>query len=399
MSRQSPRAALPQEIWVLVSAAFVIAIGFGLVAPALPQYARSFGVGITAASALISAFALMRLCFAPLSGSLVQRLGERPVYLLGLGIVALSTGACALAGEYWQLLLFRALGGIGSTMFSVSALGLLIRMSPPEGRGRVSGLYATSFLLGSISGPLIGAALIGFGLRVPFVIYAIALVIAAGVVFFSLRGSSFAARDSAVDTVRMPLRAALGTSAYRAALSSNFANGWTVMGVRVAMVPLFVVEALQQPAGVAGIALTVFALGNAAVMFQSGRLSDRFGRKPFILSGLLVSGLATIAVGFTGNIVAFLALTLIAGFGSGLLTPAQQASVADVIGQKARGGQVLATFQMVADVGAIVGPIVAGLLAEAFSYGVAFAASGVIMLLAAVGWLFAPDTVDRNNGG
>ena len=48
-----PGGKLPPEIWVLVSAAFVIALGFGIVAPALPQFAREFGVGYTAASAVI----------------------------------------------------------------------------------------------------------------------------------------------------------------------------------------------------------------------------------------------------------------------------------------------------------------------------------------------------------
>lgn len=62
------RSDIPTEIWVLVVASFVIALGFGIVAPALPQYARSFGVGDFAASAVISAFALMRLLFAPMSG-------------------------------------------------------------------------------------------------------------------------------------------------------------------------------------------------------------------------------------------------------------------------------------------------------------------------------------------
>lgn len=112
-------AALPREIWVLVVASFVIALGFGLVAPALPQFARSFDVGVTAATVVVSSFAAMRLLFAPASGSLVQKLGERPVYITGLLIVALSTGACAFAASYWQLLVFRALGGIGSTMFTV----------------------------------------------------------------------------------------------------------------------------------------------------------------------------------------------------------------------------------------------------------------------------------------
>ncbi len=60
---------------------------------------------------VISVFALMRLLFAPMSGRLVQKLGERPTYMSGLLITAASMGACTVASEYWQLLVFRALGG------------------------------------------------------------------------------------------------------------------------------------------------------------------------------------------------------------------------------------------------------------------------------------------------
>jgi ACDE family multidrug resistance protein len=91
---------LPSEVWVLVTANVVIALGYGVVAPVLPQYARNFGVSIAAATFVITAFALMRLCAAPASGLLVQRLGERRIYLTGLVIVAVSTGACAFAQTY-----------------------------------------------------------------------------------------------------------------------------------------------------------------------------------------------------------------------------------------------------------------------------------------------------------
>ncbi len=379
-------AALPREIWVLVVASFVIALGFGLVAPALPQFARSFDVGVTAATVVVSSFAAMRLLFAPASGSLVQKLGERPVYITGLLIVALSTGACAFAASYWQLLVFRALGGIGSTMFTVSALGLLVRIAPPDARGRVSGLYATSFLMGNILGPLFGGALIGLGLRAPFLIYAVALLVAASVVGISLRSSELARPDSGDGVPVMRLRDALRSPVYRAALGSNFANGWVVFGVRVAMVPLFVVEALDEGEAFAGVALTAFAVGNALVLIKSGKLSDRFGRRPFVLAGLVVCGVSTIAMGFTESVVWFLITSFVAGMGSGLSNPSQQAAVADVVGSKARGGPVLATFQMVADVGAVIGPVAAGLLADRLSYSTAFAVTGVIMLAATLPW-------------
>src|SRR5690606_41872284 len=87
----TPRdAALPREIWVLLAASFLIAIGYGIVAPALPNFATSFDVGVTAASVVVSAFAFVRLLFAPMIGRLVTRFGERPLYLWGWSIVAVG---------------------------------------------------------------------------------------------------------------------------------------------------------------------------------------------------------------------------------------------------------------------------------------------------------------------
>ena len=150
-SRKS--AALPREIWILIVANIFIAMGYGVVSPILPAYARSFGVGIQAATFVITIFSLARLCFAPVSGMLVQRLGERRIYIAGLLVVAASTVASAFVQTYWQLLVFRAFNGIGSTMFFVSALGLMIHISPPDARGRIAGMFTTSFLLGAVGGP------------------------------------------------------------------------------------------------------------------------------------------------------------------------------------------------------------------------------------------------------
>ncbi|GAA5069287.1 MFS transporter [Nocardia callitridis] len=388
-------APLPVEIWTLIGGAFVIAISFGLVAPVLPQFARGFGVGVAAASAIVSAFALMRLLFAPLSGRLVQRLGERSIYLSGLLIVALSTGASALAQSYWQLLVLRSLGGVGSTMFTVSSLALVIRLSPAGQRGRVSGLWSTSFLIGSVTGPLLGGALSGLGLRWPFVIYAVALLAVTVLVYFRLRHSTLAAPERVANLRMMSFREGLAKPEYRAVLWSNFANGAAVFGVRMALVPLLVVEVLHQKPGMAGVALTVFAAGNVTVLFMAGRLSDRWGRKPFLIAGTLVCALGTGGLGFAHELAWLLVACFVAGVGAGMFTPSQQATVADVIGPNARGGPVLAGFQMAADLGTVLGPILIGELAQRTSYGVGLAVTGALLGIAALVWAVVPEPKRR----
>lgn len=382
---------------MLVAANFVIAAGFGLVAPALPTFARSFNVSVTAASIVVSAFALARLLFAPASGRLVTVLGERRVYLTGITIVAVTTGACAFASAYWQLVLFRAVGGIGSTMFTVSAIALLIRVTPVPLRGRASGLWGTGFLLGNVMGPLLGGGLISISLRAPFLVYAGMLFVAVAIVWWFLRASPLAAPLTDDDAPSITLRTAFRHRSYVASLGSSFANGWAVFGVRVSLVPLFVEEVLRRDGAFAGTALAVFAAGNVVMLLLAGRLADTIGRKPIILLGLLVSAGGTIWVGFTDTVPLFLTATVVAGLGAGLLSPPQQAVLADVIGSKGRGGPVLATFQMSADIGAVIGPIAAGLLADQVSYTAAFAVTGALCLVAALVWLPAPET--RPRGG
>ncbi|MFC4949348.1 MFS transporter [Pseudonocardia sp. GCM10023141] len=388
------RERLPREIWVLVGASFLIAVGYGLVAPTLPAFVRSFDVGITAASLVISVFALSRLVFAPLSGRIVARFGELPGYLVGLCVVAVTTGACAFATEYWQLLALRGLGGIGSTMFTVSALSLLLRLAPVRMRGRASGMWATGFLLGNIIGPIVGGVLSVISMRAPFLVYGavLLLVVALGWLMLRNRTTETAAEISAAGP---PARfvVALGHPAYRAALAASFANGWAVFGVRIALVPLLVVEALGEPAAWAGFALAVFAAGNAATLIIAGPLADRRGRRPPALVGLAVSALATGVLGFVGDPVLFLVVSLVAGLGSGLINPPMNAVVADVIGSKARGGTVLAGFQMAGDLGSILGPVLAGVLAETVGFGAAFAICGMVLLVALVTWVLAPETL------
>lgn len=387
---------IPADVWVLVASAFIIALGYGIIAPVLPQFAASFGVGVTASAVVVSAFAFCRLLFAPAGGGLVDRFGEPPVYVAGLLVVAVSTGATAFAQNYWQLLIFRGLGGLGSVMFTVSAMVLIMRIAPPGKRGRVSSLYATAFLTGSVAGPVIGGLMAGLGMRVPFIVYAIALVIAAIVVGFRLDPNlrrSHAEAGAALPT--MTFAQAWGDSAYRAAVVSAFANGWSSMGIRVALYPLFAVQVLGEGPAFAGIALTVFALGNASAQSFTGRLSDARGRKPLIVSGLVVTGLATGAIGFTENLWVFLALSIVAGVGAGMLGPVQQAAVGDIVGDERSGGTVFARFQMFMDAGAIAGPILVGLLADTVGFRWSFVATGALVLIAALVWTRGRETLER----
>ena len=247
----------------------MIAIGYGVVAPALPVFARSFDVSVAAASAVVSAFAVARVLFAPVSGRLVGRMGELPVFCGGLLVVAASSAACAFAADYGQLLAFRAAGGLGSTMFTVSAASLLVRISPPAMRGRASGAWATGFLLGSIAGPVVGGGLIAGSLRAPFFAYATMLVLTVADHGWSAARSR-PVRPRAPGCGRRHLRrgrAAAGLPRRVGVQLRERLDGLRRAGGARA---LFVVEVLHRPDSWSGIALAAFAAGTGATLLLGG---------------------------------------------------------------------------------------------------------------------------------
>ncbi len=385
-----PQPTLPREVVVLVAAAFLVAVGYGLISPVLPAYASGFGVSNTAVSIIVSAFALSRLVFAPFAGRLLRRTAERPLYLAGLLIVAASSVAIAYSPGYAGLLIARSAGGIGSAMFTISGLALLVRVTPAALRGRASAMYASGFLIGGISGPLMGGLLVGWSIRAPFITYGVLLVLAAGVVQFFLGRIPSPVHDSTV--VQVNLRETLRLPAFQAALSSNFAVGWSVFGIRMALIPLFVVQVLDAGPAMAGWALTVFAVGNAAVLTFVGRWVDRIGRKTPMILGLVLSAASLGLIGISSQVWELLVLCLVGGVGSGLITPAQQAVIADTMGGRP-GGSVLAAYQMVGDIGAVIGPVVAGLLVDASGYPVALGVGAAVVLITVPLWFRAPETL------
>ncbi|PWQ89112.1 MFS transporter, partial [Enterococcus faecium] len=106
---------------------------------------------------------------------------------------------------------------------------------------------------------------------------------------------------------------------------------WASFGLRIALVPLFVVEVLGQGPGAAGLALTAFAVGNIAVVIPSGYLSDRLGRRLLLIVGLTLAAVSTALVGFTTSLPVFLIAAVVAGAATGIFVSPQQAAVADVV--------------------------------------------------------------------
>jgi len=375
---------LPREVLVLSVVGFFVAVGYGLIVPAIPIFARSFGVNKTAIGFVISSFALARFGSGLISGRLVDRFGERKTLAVGLFMVSLSSLAAGLAQNYWQLLSFRAAGGLGSSMFSVSAGALLMRSVSDDQRAQGQSFYNSGFLLGGIAGPAFGGILSAISLRAPFFVYAVTLLMASFVAYFFLNEKRLGSKVASVQDPndRISIRDALKVYPYRVTLVLAFVTNWVLFGLRNSILPLFVRENLHSTTTIVGLGFTVSALAQGALLIYAGKISDHKGRRFAILIGtsLLMSALGALIL--ANHPWLYFAAMILFGLGGAFMGTAPASVVGDLFGGK--GGQVIAIWQMAGDAGMIVGPIVLGYLADLISYRAAFIASAIVFSIAIV---------------
>ena len=371
-------ADLPREVYVLSVVAFFVALGYGMIIPAIPLFAKTFEVNNAQIGAIISAFALARFAMGLPAGKLIDLFGERRVQTTGLLLVAVSSFAAGLANSYWQLSTFRALGGIGSVMFSVSASSLLMRSVEDNVRGRAQSTYYGGFLIGGIAGPAVGGILSVISLRVPFFTYAFTLICASFVTSFFLSekrlGKSIRNIQDPED--RVLLKDALKNYPYVAAMAIAFLSNWVIFGLRNSILPLFTKEILGASNSVLGLGFTIAALVQGIALIYVGKISDFRGRRFALMIGsfTLLTGVATIIIS-THWWYYFLAMVMF-GIGGAFEGTASSAVVGDVFGGK--GGRVIALFQMAGDFGNIISPVLLGWLVDAHSYRPAFIATAVV---------------------
>jgi MFS family permease len=385
----------PRDVLTMSAVAFCVALGFGVVAPAIPLFATQFGVSASAAGAVVSAFALLRFVSGLGAGRLVDVIGVRSSLVAGIALVAVSSLLAGLSQSYVQLLVLRGIGGAGSAVFGVAAISVVLHAAATQRRAQAMSVYRSGFLLGGIVGPGVGGAVLGLSLRAPFFLYAGTLALAGAVALAFLKtvpSEPAEAPDldpagaepdppAEPEVVAMPgLRGVLATRQYQVALVTNLAIGLVVFGLRSTVVPLLVVDQLGAARFWVGVAFLISALVQTALMLPAGRFADTTGRRPALVVGSAVSatGLALLAVG--GSLALAVAAMAVFGAGSSFFGAVPGALVGDVVG--GRSGIVVAVFNMASDLGAVVGPVLAGFLVDNVSFGAAFGLGAVVVVAA-----------------
>jgi len=361
---------------------FLDLIGFGIVLPLLPGYAARLQVSETAIGLLVASFSLMQFLLAHWWGRLSDRIGRKPVILVGLLGSSLSYLLFAFAASYWVLLASRVLAGAMGATVNV-AQAYLADVTTLAERPRALGLIGAAFGLGFVVGPGIGGLSATLGDAAPGLIACGLTAVNLGLAWRWLPESR---RPGAAVTAEAPVH------------WSRFLAPFTALGCStVAFTVLYVVFPLEVERrlgfGQHQAAYLFMLLGVVSALVQGGligRLVARYGERHLILTGslLLALGLAALTLAFrAGATGAGLALLfgglLILAAGSAVIAPSA-ASLVSRLAPAEEQGSALGLLQSVGAVARIVGPVLAGSVAAGLGAAAAFLVAGGVALLAGV---------------
>lgn len=354
-------------------ATFVNIIGFGMVFPLLPFYAREFQASETVIGLLASSFAVGEFFFAPIWGRLSDRFGRKPVILISLLGISFALGSFAVANSLTWLFISRFLQGVFSAGTFTSASAYVADITTKEDRIKGMSKLGASVAAGFIFGPAIGGIFSSINHQLPF--FAASALTIVNLVFVQLllkeslkiKEEKLVLKEGFLNIKAMyhGLRGELGTLfilffLWSYALSNN----------QVA-IPLYGAEVLVISAVVIGIFFSLQGFTSASVQwFLLAKITGKLGEHHTAVFGLILMALSLLLMPFSALPFILASLMMVFSFGSAITRP----TVQTLISKKTHEGQgttmgIAASFE---SLGRIIGPILGGFVFYNFGYKSAF---------------------------
>ncbi|HEY3196433.1 MAG TPA: MFS transporter [Nitrospirales bacterium] len=381
--------------------AFALLCGVGLLAfisynlirmPLLPLFARSLGAAPEMIGFIVAASTLTGVALKWPAGALSDIYDRRWLLLIGLLAFALPPFGYLFVHDVGWLIALRFVHGIATAVFGPIAMAVVADLFRAT-RGVALGSYTAATQAGAMLGPALGGWVLDvLGFSAAFVM-AGTLGSMAFLLFLFMRlppqlPRSFpAAGPSAV--VRDMARGARTVIGNVRVVVTSITDGarQVANGALMAFLPIYVVG-IGMSNTQAGLLFGVQYVTSFVARPTMGWASDRVGRRPLILGGLIICALALAAIPYTRAYGGLLSLCALFGFGEAIVNASAAALVADLSELKTLGS-AMGMQGAIMDIGHASGPILAGILIGAFGFKVAFPLIAVLVLIAAVGFRLA----------
>ena len=374
-----------RRILILFFTLFVVMVGFGVIIPVLPFYVLHFGATSLHLGLLMATFSLMQFICAPYWGTLSDRVGRRPVLLIGLAGYALSFVIMALANDLSILFLSRVVGGVLSSATLPTAMAYIGDTTSQHDRGSGMGLMGAAMGLGMIFGPAIGGGLSSFGITAPFYFSAGLAAVIFVFAYFALPESLVKKGQGGKEQAGPGMRLRQLAGALRGQLAVYYLITLIVSFGMAGLEGIFAFFAYDRLGyGPAQMGMVFVVMGLSGVLVQGivvGKAINRLGEERVLRLGLVLGAVGFFLLTLVWDMPSLVGAILIHGLGIGLLRPATSSLLSKraTLGQGATMG-LQGSFD---SLGRVVGPVWGGFaygLPVAYAFDLPFLTGGAVFL-------------------
>ncbi len=388
----------------LCSVGFLARFSYALARnPVLPLFAMYLGAGPEAIGLAVGISTVTGIFFKLPAGALSDVIGRRKTMLAGLCFFAFVPFAYFFIQSYAALVVVRFLHGFATAVYGPVAMAVVADVAG-ERKGEMLSWFSSVAIIGTLAGAPVGGLIVslmggaqGASATTFQVVYGI--VAATGLASLVL-GVKMLLKEEAPAGAGLATRVGQFVSGIKevagdrrvvAASAMEGVQNMT-MGALEAFLPVYAVTVAGLSAFEAGLLWAVQVVVTMLAKPIMGRVSDRYGRKPLIVAGLLSCALPFAAIPHLTGFWPLIPACLLFGFGEALVTSSSAAMVADLCKAK-HYGTAMGVFGTIFDVGHASGPILGGLLVGAVGYGWAFFLMSLV-LLAVIPWFWRVATDD-----
>lgn len=344
--------------------------------------------------ALISAYGLVFSLLQPIMGAWSDRVSRRkPIIQLGLLLMGFGILAFLLADRFAHLVIIRLIQGLGVAITVPAALGLMATATERRTRGGSMGVYSALRMVGFAMGPIIGGFLqVTYGFTSVFLVGSAFVLLSVGLIQIWVDEKPKPPRPAEEPTTPL-INLDIFTRDIIALGAATF-----IMASAFSMITTLENEfnaRLQQTALGFGIAFSALTVTRLIFQIPLGRLSDRIGRKPVIIGGLILMAPATAIMGYVTSTLQLTGLRGLQGLASAAIAAPAFALAGD-LSKEGGEGQQMGLLAMGFGLGIAVGPLIAGALAVnsfqlPFLIGGGMSLAGVLIVS-----YYVPETVKRS---
>ncbi|MDN3513148.1 MAG: MFS transporter [Candidatus Brocadia sp.] len=362
--------------------------------PLLPLFALSLGAGPEAIGFVVGASTITGIFFKLPAGTLSDIYGRYKMLFLSILVFAFTPFIYYFVTSYWQLVSLRFFHGLATSIYGPVAMATIADIAG-EKKGERLSIFSSSTIIGN----LIGAPLGGYILKYlsgngsnsvhhfhsAYLVCGIIGLISLGFtvkLMNSKRSETMQSKNPLSEVWRkffQGIREVI--SDYRIIITSNMEGIQNLsVGALEAFLPIYAITVAKLNPFQAGIlwgAQVITAILAKPVM---GKISDRYGRKPIIFSGMWICAVSLACIPLTQNFYFLILLAAVFGVGEAFVTSSSAAMVADFCKEQ-NYGAAMGTFGSIFDIGHASGPILAGFLLLRLSYQYSFVIIALLLIV------------------